>query len=269
MRRSTPTLAFRGHLLRLLSLLLALLLLAACDQADVLQKFASAEEQALAKSYIDHLRARDFDYIEMAADPSIRSPALRETLAKMANMVPSELPKSVKLVGAHSFRGADLRTLNTTFEYEYGGKWLVANVVTQDKSGVKTIVGFNVYPRSESLEAEYRFTLAGKTPTQYTVLAGAIAAALLTIYSLVVCVRTKLPGRKWPWVLFILVGFGKLAVNWATGEWSFAPLSAQLFSASAFAPLYGPWTIAFSVPFGAIMFPIFRWRVTRAARTES
>jgi hypothetical protein len=254
---------------RLFLTLLALLLFTACDQPDVLQKFATTEEQALAKSYIDHLRTRDFDSIEKAADPSIRSPALRETLAKMASMVPNEPPISVKLVGAHSFHGADLRTLNTTFEYEYGGKWLVANVVTQEKDGVKTIVGFNVYPRGESLEAENRFTLPGKDPIQYMVLAGAIAAALLTIYSLVVCVRTRVPGRKWPWVLFILVGFGKLAVNWTTGEWSVAPLSVQLLSASAFAPLYGPWTIAVSVPLGAVLFLIIHRRRSHSAPTES
>lgn len=258
-----------GQFVRFFSLLLALVLLAACDQADVLRKFASAEEQSLAKSYIDHLRARDFDYIEKTTDPSILSPALRETLAKMASIFPNESLISVKLVGAHSFRRADLHTLNATFEYEYGSKWLVANVVTQEKGGIKTIVGFNVYPRSQSLEAENRFTLVGKALTQYLVLAGAIAAALLTIYSLVVCVRTKLPGRKWPWVLFILVGFGKFAVNWTTGEWGVSPLSVQLFSAGVFAPLYGPWTIAVSVPLGAFLFLFLRGKAARVAPTES
>jgi hypothetical protein len=255
--------------LRVFSLLLVLALLAACDQADVLQKFASVEEQALARSYVEHLRTRDFDYIEKAADPSIRNPALRETLTKMAGMVPSQAPVSVKLVGAHTFRGADSSTLNTTFEYEYENTWLLANVAMQEKGGVKTIVGFNVYPRSGSLEAENRFTLAGKGLAQYLVLAGAIAAALMTIYSLVVCVRTKLPGRKWPWVLFILVGFGKFAVNWTTGEWGITPLSVQLLSASAFAPLYGPWTVAVSLPVGAVLFLVFRGKVRRATPTES
>jgi hypothetical protein len=254
---------------RLFSVLLALILLAACDQADLLQTIASAEEQTLAKGYVNHLRARNFDHIERAADSSIRGPALRETLMKMAAMVPDEDPVAVRLVGAHSFRAADLHTLNTTFEYDYGSKWLLANVVTQEKGGMKTIVGFNVYPRSKSLEAENRFTLAEKAPTHYLVLAAAIAAVLVTIYSLVVCSRTKLSGRKWPWVLFILVGFGKFAVNWTTGEWEFAPLSVQLFSAAAFAPLHGPWTVAVSVPLGAILFLFFRRKAGYAPATES
>ena len=259
--------AFRNHAVRLFSLLLALFLLAACDQSQLLQKFASIDEQAQAKSYVDHLRARDFDYVERAADSSIRSPALRETLTKMAGMIPNDEPVSVKLVGAHSFRGADVRTLNTTFEYDYGNKWLLANVVTQEKGGIKTIVGFNVYPRSNSLEVENRFTLAGKARIQYLVLTGAIAAILVTIYSLVKCARTKLPGRKWPWVLFILVGFGKFDVNWTTGEWGFAPLSVQLLSAAALAPLYGPLTVAVSVPLGAILFLVFRRKARHAAPT--
>ena len=248
--------------MRHLLLLLSITILAACSQAELLQKFASAEEQALAKSYIDRLRMRDFDVIEKAADPSISGPSLREALIKMADVVPSQAPVSVKLVGAHSFRATDIQTLNTTFEYDYGGKWLLANVVMQEKNGVKTIVGFNIYPRSESLEVENRFTLAGKRPAQYLLLTAAIAAMLVTIYSLVVCIRTKLPGRKWPWVLFILVGFGRLAVNWNSAEWGFVPLSVQLFSAGAMAPLYGPWTIYVSVPLGAVLF-LLRHRKSR------
>lgn len=250
-------------------LFLLLSLLAACNQADVLQKFASTEEQALARSYVDHLRARDFDYIERAADPSIRSPVLRETLTKMAGFFPSQDPVSVKLVGAHLFHGPDLSTLNTTFEYDYGSKWVLVNVVTQEKGGIKTVVGFNVYPRSASLADENRFTLTGKRPIQYGALAGAIAAVLVTVYSLVVCIRTKLPGRKWPWILFILVGFGKLAVNWTSGEWGIAPLSVQLFSASAAAPLYGPWKVSVSLPLGALAFLIFRRKAKHAPSVES
>jgi drug/metabolite transporter (DMT)-like permease len=111
---------------------------------------------------------------------------------------------------------------------------------------------------TESLESKNRFTLVGKSTIQYAVLVTAIAAVLITIYSLIVCAKTKLSRRKWLWVLFILVGFGKIAVNWATGEWGVAPFSVQLFSASAFAPLYGPWTIAASIPVGAIAFLIYK-----------
>lgn len=249
---------------------LALVALTACSQEELLQKFSSPEDQATAKSYIDHLRARNFDQIEKALDSSIRTADIRDRLEKMAALLPNQEPTSVKVVGAHSFSTPDAKTVNTTFEYNFGEKWLLANVAVREKQGTKTIVGFNVNPMSQSLEAQNRFTLVGKSANHYSVLTAAIGVTLLTLYALVICVKTKFPKRKWLWVLFILVGFGKLAINWTTGEWSVAPLSVQLFSAAAMAPLYGPWTVAVSLPLGAIVFLFLkRSRLEQALRANS
>jgi hypothetical protein len=247
---------------------LALMVLVACSQDELLQKFSSAEDQATAKSYIDRLRARKFDEIEKALDQSIRAANIRETLTKMADLIPTQEPTSMKVVGAHRLQTPDATTVNTTFEYNFGGKWLLANVAVRDKNGIKTIVGFNVNPITQSLESQNRFTLDGKSTAQYAVLLSAVTAALLTLYSLIACIRTKPLKRKWLWVLFILVGFGKVAINWTTGEWGIAPLSVQLFSASAFAPLYGPWTVAASIPVGALVFLMYR-RSRVVAKAES
>ena len=264
-----PPLALRKHSGMRTPLLaaLALIVLVACSQDELLQKFSSQEDQATAKSYIDQLRARKFDEIEKALDPGIRTGNIRDTLTKMAELIPSQEPISIKLVGAHKFQGPNTTTVSTTFEYSFGDKWLLTNVAVRDRNGSKTIVGFNVNPMTQSLESQNRFSLAGKSVLHYTILVAAMAAALLTLYSLLVCARTKPLKRKWLWVLFILVGFGKLAVNWTTGEWGIAPLSVQLFSASAFAPLYGPWRIAVSLPLGALVF--LAYRRSRLARPES
>ena len=237
---------------------LAFIPLLGCSQEDLLQKFSSPEDQATAKNYVDLLRARNFDEIESALDPSIRSENIRETMTRMADLMPTEAPSSIKLVGAQTFYAPGAKTINTTLEYGFGDKWMLANVALREQQGAKSIVGFNVYPMTQSLEAQNRFTLAGKSAVQYTILVAAIAAFLVTLYSLVVCARTKLPRRKWLWVIFILVGFGKVTVDWTTGQWSVAPLVVQLFSASATAPLYGPWAIAVSLPLGALFFLVFR-----------
>ena len=251
--------------MRHLACLVALFFLSACSQEDLLQKFFTPEDQATAKIYIDRLRTHDFDEIERAADQSIKGPNLRSTLVQMADQIPAQYPTSVKLVGAQTFHLPAGTMTNTTFEYDFGGKWLLANVAVQEKNGTKTIVGFNIYPRSRSLESENHFTLSGKGTTQYLLLAMAISAALLTLYALVACVRTKLPGRKWPWILFIIFGFGTVAVNWTTGQWSIAPLSVQLFSVSATAQFYGPWIVAVSAPVGAIWFLLYRRKLLASA----
>jgi hypothetical protein len=244
---------------RFAAVLLSLLAVAGCSQDALLQKFASAEDQATAKKYVNYLRAGQFAEIEAVADPRIRSPELRDTLERMAGLIPDGEPQSTRLVGAETMHGPDGTTKNLTFEYNFGDQWLLLNVATQQKANELTIVGLNVYPQARSLEEQNRFALAGKTPAQYLVLALAIFFPLVTIYALILCARMKMTGRKWLWILFILLGVSKVAVNWTTGEWQVTPLAVQLLSASAFSSGYGPWVLAVSFPLGAIVF-LFRRR---------
>ena len=176
----------------------------------------------------------------------------------MAAFIPSGAPLSVKLVGAHTYFTPSTTTVNTSFEYQFPDTWLLINVAMQQKGDVRTIVGLNVVPRTQSLEEENKFTFSGKSALQYATLASGIMAAAISLYALVVCIRTKLPRRKWLWILFIISGLGKLWVNWTTGQWGLQPISVQLFSLSAFAALYGPWMISTSVPLGAIVFLVSR-----------
>jgi hypothetical protein len=240
--------------MRLLIVSALLLLTGACSQANVLEKFASPQDQALAKSYIDQLRQHHYEDIESAMDPSLAGPSLHATLVGMANLFPKEEPTSLTLVGAQQMHISDSSTVNLTFEYGFGGKWVVTNVAVRRQGKSTTIVGFHVAPQPASLEQQNKFTLRGKSPLQYCILFLTIILPLCTLYALVICLKTKFRGRKWPWVLLILFGVGKFWVNWTTGQWGFASLSAQLFSASAIAPLYGPWTLAISLPLGAILF---------------
>lgn len=252
----------KNSLLRNLILAVLLLTLGACNQSRLMQKFASQEDQLLAKSYIDLLRQQRFEDIEKASDPSILRPTLRDTLIKMSALIPAGEPTSVTLVGARKMNFADSSTVNLTFEYSFPGKWLVINVAVKRRGSDITIIGFNVSPQPSSIEEQNEFKLSGKAPLQYLILASAITLPLLTIWALILCVRTKFKGRKWPWVLFVTFGVGKLGVNWTTGQWAIAPLAVQIFSASAFAPLYGQWTIAISVPLGAVIFLLLRKRLS-------
>ncbi|SFI48570.1 hypothetical protein SAMN04515618_1303 [Collimonas sp. OK307] len=246
--------------MRYISCFMMFFFLSACSQEDILQKFSSPEEQATAKAYIDRLRARDFGALENATDKSIRGPDIHDALIKMADLIPAREPMSIKLVGAQTFHMSGATRVNTTFEYDFGGAWLLMNVAIQEKNGEKTIVGFNVNPEPQSLESQNQFTLFGKGVAQYVILATAILVILLTTYSLVACIRSKLPGRKWPWILFIVFGFGKIAINWTTGQLSITPVFVQLFSASAAAQFYGPWIVSVSIPVGAISFLLYRMR---------
>jgi hypothetical protein len=248
--RSVPS-----YIGRCLDWILILGMLVACSQKDMLQRFASPTEQAIAQKYIDELRSLDFGDIEKAIDPTIAEEVAGGTLAKMAALIPNGTPTSVQLVGANRFSSESAgTTLNLTYEYQFGTQYLLTNVATKTKNGVLTIVGFRVLPESASLEAQNKFNLSGRSVLQYGVLGAAIMMAIFTLVALAVCIRTKMKRRKWLWILFILFGFGKLSVNWATGQWGVMVLAAQLFSASGTAAYFGPWIVSVSLPVGAVLF---------------
>lgn len=235
-----------------------------CDRNSekLVRAFAPPEDEAQATNYISLLRQGRFEQIQNDMDASITTANLHDTLVKMAALIPSQDPISVKVVGAHQFRTQDTYKINLTFEYQFHTNWLLINVALQKKDGVSTIYGFHVQPLSDSLENYNRFTLAGKSAFQYAMLALAILIPIFTLYVLVLCIRTKMKKRKWLWIIFILLGFGKITVSWTTGQWQWGLLQFQLLGASAFAPPFGAWLIAVSVPLGAILFLLRRKKLT-------
>lgn len=235
-------------------------LLAGCDQAAFIDKLATQEEQAFARQQVERLRTRQFEAIEAALDERLRNPALRGTLEKMAAMVPAGEPRSVRIVGAQKHYRDGVTTLGATIEYEFPSGWLLAQVLVAERDGKRTVTGFNVYPRTQSLAEEHRFGLSGKSAVHYGFLAAAFAAVGVMLYALVACVRTKALRRKWLWILFILLGVGKFAVNWTTGEVSVQAVAIQLFTAGAMAPLGAPMIVSFSIPLGAIVFLLYARR---------
>jgi uncharacterized membrane protein YqjE len=252
---------------RLRFLLLPLLALAAgCTHRDAVLNVPAAD-QALAMTYVDLLRARKFDDIDRAAIPSVRGPKLYAALLKMADTLPEkETPSSRKLVGAQVNTDQDGTTTNVVFEYDFSGKWVLANVVLLRKPGSVSLAGLSVRPIPESLEEHHRFRLTGKSVVHYVALALAIVFPLLTLYALVACVRTKTSWwKKSLWGLFILVSIGSFTINWTTGETQLSALAVGLFGASATGALYGPWTLSVSLPLGALVFMLRRKVLPAAA----
>jgi hypothetical protein len=241
--------------------LLALALLGAgCAKDDVIKKFASDKEEAIASGFIDKLRKRQVDEIENRLEDSLRGPGAHDTLLKMSEMIPATVADSVTLVGARSQYGDGGKFINLTYQYQFGDRWFLINCATRGEGDAMRIAGINVTAIPRSLEEEYRFTLAGKSAIQYTVFAALIAFPLLTLFALVQCVRDKNLRRKWAWVLFILLGVGTLTIDWTSAAWGFKPVGFLLFSGGAVAGFYGPWTISVALPLGAV---IYLWRRRR------
>jgi hypothetical protein len=202
--------------------------LGGCDQANLMKKWTPPEAESIARGYVDLLRQGKVDQIERDLDSSVADSNVRDTFTKMAAIFPTENLESVNVVGAHIFHGQDYSTTDITLEYQFPSKWLLVEVITRKKGDVSTVVGFHVNPMPDSLENLNKFTLVGKSATQYLVLAFAVCSLLFSFYVLVLCIRAKNGKTKWLWMLFILLGVGKLAVNWTTGEFTFTPLAFQI-----------------------------------------
>jgi hypothetical protein len=235
--------------------------LAGCDDAAWMKKFTPPEEEAISRRYVDLLQQRKFDEIEHDLDPSIKDSNVSDTLAKMAAFFPAETPQSVKVVGAHTFRDQNGSRTDITFEYQYSSKWLLVSVVSEKRGDFRSVVGFHVDLIADSLENLNRFTLVGKSPLQYMTLLCDVGSLLFSLYVFILCAREKNVKPKWLWMVFVLVGAGKFAVNWTTGAWTYQLISVQIPCFSMSRLLYGSWTVAAYLPVGAIAFLQYRWKM--------
>lgn len=244
----------------ILIVLLFTVLVAGCSQESMMKAFTSPEDERVAKDYIALLQQKKFDQIENDLDPAIKtnSADLHQTLLGMAALIPAQSPVSIKLVSASFLNGTERHKSDITYEYQYPDQSILVRVAVQRKDGVSTIIGLNVRKLSDAGVADNAFSVSGKSALQYTMLSAAVIAPLFSLYALVLCIRTRMRGKKWLWIIAILLGVGTFSINWTTGHWGFQLVSVQLFSASAFAPQYGTWTISVSLPLGAILFLLRR-----------
>jgi hypothetical protein len=257
-----------------LSQALALTLLCAlvgCDRASMMRKMIPAQDATLAEHYMDAIRHKEYETVEQRAAPSIAGPDLRNSLADLAAIFPNpaEEPISVKPVAINLLRKAGGATnTSITLEYEFSNEWVLAEVTTQKVDSVATITGVHAKSIPESVESQNGFSLKNKDTSQYVVLFLAVLAPVFTLYALMLCIRTKIEKRKWLWIIFILVGVGKLTVNWTSGQVYVMPLAFQILSGGAMALGYAPWMIYVSLPIGAIIFLVYRDSISASPSDE-
>ena len=243
---------------KLPAIILAAIALVGCDQQTLFDKLIPKNEAEFAKTYLALFATHDFDAIEAKLDPKLKDAALRGNLKQIADFFPPERPKDIRVVGANTFSTNSASQFNLTFQYEYPDKWLLANVTLEKTGEVLVVKAVQVEPIRDSLENINRFNFVGKGVIHYVVFLTAIFVPALIIVSLVLCVRTPIPNRKWLWIIFILCGFGQFSLNWTTGAFNINPLHFQLLGAGFFKPsTYGAVIISVSLPIGAL---IFLWR---------
>lgn len=233
-------------------LLLVASMLAGCDEQKLIEQFTTSEDQTFAKTAINLMRHKEYKSLEAEFDPKLKTKQLRPAISQMADSLPKSEPLSVKLVGAHTLHTADEVKSDLTYEHQYASGYFLIDVLIGRKDGPPTILGMHVKPINDSLENINKFTFSGRAVNAYITLLAGLLAFGTTMWASFVWFRSR--PRKKRWLLFILLGFGTLTVNWTTGESYINPLSGSFFSFGAQAVPYGPWMISCSLPIGAVWF---------------
>jgi hypothetical protein len=247
------------------ALFIASALLCALSGCGPLDKFYEGPDGDYGKSLFSDLQARNVKILQQRFDPKVLATGSPSTFDQMAAFFPPTPPRSVAVV----FRTTQIfhledgtaRRVTVSLQYEFENRWLLANARWRETtSGDKIIEGMNVQPLAKSLQEINSFQLTGKGIANYAILALAVALPLFCIAALVACIRTPMPRkRKILWCLGILVGFGRLGVNWTSGAISVTPLSIQFLSAGwlRWGP-FAPHEISIAVPLFAML---FLWRL--------
>ena len=242
---------------RLLPLLI--LLIAACGRTPAVDKIVPKEEADFAQRFLSYFAARDFAAIEQAMDPALNTAQLRTRMEQIAAVFPRDAPRAVRIVGAQRRQGVTTTLTDIAFEYEYPSSWLLAQVVLQRTPSGLVVEAVHVQPTSQSLAYVNRFTFAGKRVWHYVFFAAAVLVPIVMGYALVLVFRTPGLPLKWLWALFVLVGVGRISLNWTTNHISVFAFAIQLFgSAYARSGPVAPIVLTTSLPLGAILFFIKR-----------
>jgi hypothetical protein len=256
-----------------LGLLLTLsILLSACDRDAGLN--LEGPDADFGKSLVADLQSGNIEAIEARLDPAVRNAETREALKKMAGVLPSTPPTSIRVAGRNvtnivwMTKAGETRRVILSLQYQFDDRWLLVHAKWRSDAGGPAVVeSLNLQALPASLETLNRFTFEGKGSLHYAVLALAVALPIFSLVVLVLCLATPMPlPRKTLWALAILLGVGVLGLNWTTGAIIVQPLSIRVLSAGYIRTgLLGPWVVSISIPLGAIIFLFKRGSTRRIA----
>ena len=251
------------------------ILLSGCNpneyMRNMMDRMAPDEDEALAHEYLDALRSRDFDTATRLLDPQFNQPGIESNLTVVADVLDKGDVLSLELVGCNVFSTPQKRRSNLTYQYQFADGWVLAALTIDTVDDHQQVFGINVNPTPKSLGELNAFTFKDKSLKHYFMLVASIGIPLFILFVLVICIRTKVRKKKWLWIIFILLGLGKLGLNWSTGQILFNPFSFYfqlLGSGIVKQGLYAPWIITISLPLGAILFLIRKDKLTKQPEQE-
>lgn len=247
-----------------LFILLALgIFVSACNQSyeQMAKKMIPEQESKFAEEYLSKLNDKDFEFLRSYSTEELLPHLTEEKLNEISSYFRGGELISTTIIGSqtHVFNGNWQG--NFTFEYQFDNGWNIANAVIVKNNEALKVNGFNVYQTNESQKTLHAFKFSEKTIKHYLFLVVSVIVPLFIVFTLIICIRTKIEKRKWLWIIFVLFGFFQVSFNWTTGAINFNPISFQILGSGFFTGgPYSPLFISTSFPVGAIVFLIKRYK---------
>jgi len=230
------------------------LLSAACDLEKLPERMAPQDDQQLARAAIDDLVAGRSGALASKMPVEIRGNLAQVEPQMRALVPPNPRVQLVQVNWTTRTVNGGPTTRQTTLDYELTGGGQIARVeiLIQREGRNAVVAGLHIEPAAASAQSGSSFSLQGKSLDHYSMLAAALAAVAVTICALVRIWRSDLFQRRWLWTFGSIIGLTTLTLDWSTGDYSFQPISFQLFSAGIVKAGVGPWLIGVSIPLVAI-----------------
>lgn len=226
------------------------------------------EREAQADRVYEAVRRNDVTAFKAMATPALEAQDLAEPFRELQRHVYVSTPDEAATIGwgsdVSTENGASYRVVRRYTHPE--GPVETEVLMVRNAEGVWRVDGFRAVRitaaavrAAEEEAAAARFTLVGKSPVHYLILAGAALSAALCLGSAVVAgIR-----RRWGWMILNLFGVGQFTLNWTTGAVAFQPIHIALFGAGFLKGMgpADPWWIMASFPIPAILFwSLGKWR---------
>lgn len=236
-------------MLRLGALLVTLVLaLAGCSGLKADPEREAQADRALAQVISGDLRG----FMAQAA-PEMEPTQAAASLRQMRQALPRTTPPAGRSVNWTHSTGTNGESYQLLRQYEFPAVVVVTEtVMVKDASGRWLIAGFHFQGATNAEMKQFGFSLADKSPLHYAVLAGVVLVPLFVL----VTTGWALFRRRWGWAVLALFSVMAFKLNWATGAWSFLPLSFNLFGAGfmKMGSAFAPWILTVGLPLPAILF---------------
>jgi hypothetical protein len=237
-----------------------LLVLAACSQQALLEKFSSSDDRALGTRLIESVQAGDPRLVASLVPPD-RSKQAIALVPEMQKIVPSGPGSRIRLIDARftiqaSPTAGSIRNVFLAYEVDKASRHALVRIGLTHRAKATVLTDFYVNPLAKPIEQLAAFGLTGKSAVQYLFLGLAILFSLTCVAAFVAVIRSKgVVKHRWVWALLCLFSFSRFAVDWTTGAVNVQPLSIQLFGGFAFqSGMLNPWQVGFGLPLFALAF---------------